>query len=538
VAVPPDHASTGERAEDPPDRAASRDEERLYHSLFERNPLPMWVFDTESLRFLAVNPAAEEKYGYSASEFLRMSIEDIRPPEDIPRLRRTVAGASGAGIERASGIWRHRARDGRILWVEIFSHAVTFGGRPARMVLSHDVSERIALEESLRESEHRYRALFDQSPLGVLYFDRDLRVLACNLPLAEALGFDSCDSLIGFDLASLQDQRVLPTLRQAAQGERSLYEGPYRATHRPVRAWIAAHVSPLFDDGGAVDGGVAIIEDITVRKLAEAKLARQARALEQVNQTLRQRTEQLEAALASRSRLYAAMNHELRTPISAIMLHNDLLLGGAVGELNRDQAQSVQYSQRAAEHLLELVQDMLDLARIEAGRLVIVREETSPRDLIEDLTATIRPLAEQRGSSLELRLPLSTPSVVTDPKRVRQIVLNLVSNALKFGAGHPVRVECEEAEGGGVTIAVSDQGRGIATADRERIFDDFVQVGDAAEGSGLGLSISRRLATLLGGSLDVESEPGSGSTFRLRLPAEAPIVVDNALDPAKPMPRP
>lgn len=508
--------------EEPADRASRLSEEGLYRSLFEFNPLPMWVFDRETLRFQAVNRAAESLYGYSVGEFLGMTIAEIRPPEDVPRLREALAASEGTEFERVSTLGRHRTRDGRIVWVELFWHRIVFSGRAAHLVMAHDVTARREIEDALRESEQRYRALFDKSPLGVVYFDRELRILACNPPLAEALGFIDCEALIGFSLTEIDDQRVLPAFRRTLRGERATYEGPYRATHGSAHVWIAVHLSPLFDEEGGVEGGVAIIEDITVRKLAEAKLARQARVLEKTNETLQQRTRQLEAALASRNRLYAAMNHELRTPLSAIMLHNDLLLGGAVGELNREQSESVRSSQRAAEHLLELVQDMMDLARLEAGRMEVVLEETSVPELIEDLVETIRPLAARRGSPIEMRLPAQECSLVTDAKRVRQIVLNLLSNALKFGAGRPVHLTCIRTPEGGVEIGVRDEGRGIPPGDRDRIFDDFVQLGAADEGSGLGLSVSRRLATLLGGALEVESEPGSGSTFRLRLPP-APV---------------
>jgi PAS domain S-box-containing protein len=503
------------------DAAASQSEE-LYRQLFEHNPQPMWVYEMESLRFLAVNRAAVEKYGYTADEFHQMTIKDIRPAEDMPKLLEEVAAKGTAAFDR-TGLWRHRTRDGRLLWVEIFSHFLLYAGRPARLVLAHDVSERRAMEEALRESEQRYRALFDQSPLGVLHFDCELRVLAANRPLARAVGMSSPDEMKGFDLTRIRDTRVLPAFRQALAGERSLYEGPYHATHRDVHVWIAVHVSPIIDGSGTVQGGIAVIEEITRRKEAETRLAQQARALEQANTTLRQRTKQLETALGARNRLYAAMNHELRTPITAIMLYNDLLLSGATGPLSPAQQESVQHAQRAAQHLFELIQDVLDLARIEAGRIDIIAETVSIRELVQDLLDTFKPLVERCGSHIQLELPEPNHQVVTDAKRLRQIVLNLLSNALKFGEGRPIALRCTDIPGGGVEIAISDQGAGISAENLESIFEDFVQVGTPSEaGSGLGLSISRRLAELLGGSLHVESEPGRGSTFFLRLPSLPP----------------
>jgi signal transduction histidine kinase len=135
----------------------------------------------------------------------------------------------------------------------------------------------------------------------------------------------------------------------------------------------------------------------------------------------------------------------------------------------------------------------------------------------------LRALAEHRGSVIEMDLAEPEPRVATDARRVRQILLNLLSNALKFGGGRPVVLRCTSVPEGGAKIAITDRGRGIAPEDRERIFEDFVQVGDHRElGSGLGLSISQRLATLLGGTLEVESEPEKGSTFWLTLPPAPP----------------
>jgi PAS domain S-box-containing protein len=506
-----------------------RESESLYRHLFERNPQPMWVYDIETLRFLAVNEQAVERYGYSVEEFLSMTITGIRPPDELPRLeqnlRRTPSGASSR-----SGVWRHRTRDGRILFVEIFSHEILFGHRPARLVMAHDITERRQIEEALRESEQRYRALFDQSPLGVLQFDRHLRVVTCNPRLGAELGFSDPAGLVGFDLARIRDPRVLGTLRQALTGERASFEGPYHSLHARRHAWISLHVSPQYDADGKVQGGIAIVEDITARRRAEIRLAAQAQEMEELNARLQERTRDLEAAMQSRSRLYATLNHELRTPISAVVLYSDLLLDGAMGPLSEEQAEGVQHVQRSAQHLFELVQDVLDLARMEAGKLPVRIECISLAEMASDLVSTIRPLAAQRGSEMRLEVGEPTPALATDAKRVRQIVLNLLSNAVRFGAGRPIVVRCAALPGGGAELSVADQGCGVAPEDQPRVFEDFVQVGHHREGgSGLGLSISRRLADLLGGTLTLESELDRGSTFRLTLPATAPSAPGNPI---------
>jgi signal transduction histidine kinase len=174
--------------------------------------------------------------------------------------------------------------------------------------------------------------------------------------------------------------------------------------------------------------------------------------------------------------------------------------------------------------LLELVNDVLDLSKIEAGKIDLRLQPVEFPMLIEDLFVTVRPLADEHGSALSLELPEKKPiKIVSDPRRVRQILLNLLSNAIKFGKGKPIHVVCCPTEEEGVTIAVTDQGEGISREDQERIFHEFVQLGKTQlqDGTGLGLPISRRLAELLRGSLTVESTVGQGSTFCLSLPQSA-----------------
>ncbi|HLL45426.1 MAG TPA: ATP-binding protein, partial [Longimicrobiaceae bacterium] len=245
-----------------------------------------------------------------------------------------------------------------------------------------------------------------------------------------------------------------------------------------------------------------------------------------LNHQLERRTRELQIAISARNRFYAAMSHELRTPINAVMGYNDLLLASVYGRLAEQQELAIERSQRAARHLRELVGDILDISRIELGKFDVQPETLELPRLVEDLFAAVRPLADGRGSTLHLVGGDAPCPVVSDPRRVRQIVLNLLSNAIKFGNGKPVLVRCGQSSEGGVELEVVDGGDGIAPEDLGRIFDDFVQLGTdvigGAEGTGLGLPISRRLAQLLGGRLEVSSTRGVGSTFRLVLPPSIP----------------
>ncbi len=247
--------------------------------------------------------------------------------------------------------------------------------------------------------------------------------------------------------------------------------------------------------------------------------ARSAAKLSQMNDELHRRQVALEQAMGARNRFYASMSHELRTPINAVIGYSTLMLDNIYGPLNGKQKEGLQRTLKAARHLLELVNDVLDLSKIEAGKIELSLQPVMFPSLLEDLFVTVRPLADEYGSTLSLEMEAEPFNIVSDPRRVRQVVLNLLSNAIKFGEGKPIRVVCKQTSEHGVEIAVIDEGVGIAPEDIPRIFEEFVQVSESKQpGTGLGLPISRRLAQLLDGSLTVCSTPGQGSTFRLTLP--------------------
>jgi len=270
-----------------------------------------------------------------------------------------------------------------------------------------------------------------------------------------------------------------------------------------------------------------IARDVTDRVRTEEalrtqalSLSRNAAELRELNSELQRRQEELEHAMTARNRFYASMSHELRTPINAIIGYNTLLLDHIYGPLNEKQTHGLQRTHKAANHLLELVNDVLDLSKIEAGKIELTLQPVPFPGIIEDLFVTVRPLADEHGTPLELRIDGGTKAIISDPRRVRQILLNLLSNAIKFGRGKPILVNVDLGAANHIEVSVTDQGEGIEHDDLPRIFDEFVQLSNSHQlgGTGLGLPISKRLVTLLGGDLQVTSERGKGSTFRLTLP--------------------
>jgi PAS domain S-box-containing protein len=384
------------------------------------------------------------------------------------------------------------------------------------------------------EREARMAQIVGSAMEAILTFGDDRRVTLFNAAAERTFGIGA-DAAVG---------RSIDELFTAGVGKDELERvcGTARGTGGPAPRSVAL-------TGRRADGSVFPVEasisclrleaervftviarDVSERKRQEealrqqaVSLARTTSELQSVNEQLQARQLELESAMSARSRFYASMSHELRTPINAILGYSALLLDNIYGPLNPEQARGIERANKAARHLLELVNDILDLSKIEAGKLELEIQPATFPSLIHDLFVTVRPLADEHGSELALEYAGEEPvRVITDPRRVRQILLNLLSNAIKFGEGKAITVSCRPTPEGGVVVDVTDRGIGIHPEDLDKIFDEFVQLSqpNQHQGTGLGLPISRRLAKLLSGSLEVSSTLGEGSTFTLTLPAK------------------
>ena len=250
-----------------------RESEQNYRQLFEANPHPMWVYELKTLRFLAVNDAAVAHYGYKRDEFLAMTIADIRPPEDVPRLLENVARVKNLGIDKA-GVWRHRKKDGAQIDVEITSHVLDFQGRRAEMVLAHDVTERLRAVHELADSEERFRGLVEQSISGI-YVNQDGKFAYVNRRCAEILGYASADELIGADVLMLIAEKdraaVADSMSRRLRGEtisESFIAGAVRKDGSTID--IGVHgARAMYRDRPAIIG---LMQDISEKQRAEKRI--------------------------------------------------------------------------------------------------------------------------------------------------------------------------------------------------------------------------------------------------------------------------
>lgn len=272
---------------------------------------------------------------------------------------------------------------------------------------------------------------------------------------------------------------------------------------------LVVHSAPIRDAGGKIIMAVATFYDITHRKKDEA--------------ALKQKTIEAEEASRLKSRFVSQVSHDLRTPLNAIMGYNRLLSAEIYGPLAEDQKQALERMQKNAEHLLKLINNVLDISKMESGKASIDLLPVDLVQLIGEILTEMKPPADKKSLSLHYR-PGKTPIVIeSDPTKVNQIITNLVSNAIKFTEQGSVSVEARDrSEKRGVEVTIQDTGIGIRADELSRIFESFYQ-GDSAkqyssEGSGLGLAIVKELVDLLQGEIVVESEQGKGSTFTLFLP--------------------
>ncbi|MFT4037793.1 MAG: PAS domain S-box protein [Thermomicrobiales bacterium] len=487
-----------------------REAELRFQTLVEQLPAAVFMFanDPESTTFY-LSPYFERMTGHSADrqgpfQGLRTWLPYVHPDD-----RALVVDAAETRAKRPGNYsmeYRFRRADGAYMWInDVYSAMLDGDGNViAWLGVILDVTERKEASAAIAQ----LAAIVEASEDAIYFRTVDGLVIYWN-PAAERLYGYTAAEIIGQPVASLFiDGKVFVS----TSVERFTEGVPRRFEAQAIRkdgdvVDVAVTLFPVWDPEGRLLGISGIARDISDRIAAE----REVRAA-------------LDAAQAgerAKGLFLAMMSHELRTPLQAVLGYADFLQSGRQGPLSADQLEDIGYIHQGASRMVHLIEQMLDLSRMEAGRLDLKQEAVDLRQVLEAVRQDIAPQAEARGLALRVSAPERLPAALGDAERVRQIVLNLAGNAVKFTEAGEVGLWARAGDGV-VAVAVEDTGIGIAAGEVGRIFEEFRQVDSTLSrrhgGAGLGLAIAQRLAAQMGGAITVASEPGVGSTFTLTLP--------------------
>ena len=474
--------------------------------------------------FTFVSPVWTQLLGHDVSEVQGKTFASFIHSDDVAECQAAIERGLATGRPQRC-TYRIRHKDGSWRWHRTAGSLVKDGqGQPTCFVgVAEDVTDRKRAADLLRASEEKYRTYINNSPTGVFVANSTGRYVEVNASACRLLGYseEELTQMAISDVVAPEDvQSAMTGFREMLQSGSGI-----SAEYRFVRK----DGSRIFMSVDAVkareDRAIGFCVNITERMNAERSLKQSSEALQHSNQRLEEACDKAEAANRAKSEFLANMSHEIRTPMTAIIGYSDVLLDSAQ---DQDTIESLQIIKRNGHRLLGLINDILDLSKIEAGKHDLDLRTCFPRQLVSDVLSTMQVQANAKGLSLSVEYQDGIPlDIRTDPDRLRQIIINLVGNAIKFTEMGGIRVVVQRdnisAVAGGLRFDIIDTGIGIAEEHIAMLFQPFSQVDSSAHrrfgGSGLGLVISKRLAVMLGGDVTVSSAVGKGTTFSVSIAA-------------------
>ncbi len=536
--------STPSHMSQTPDANLAETLQRL-HAIVEASPLAIIALDGDGTVRMW-NPSAERIFGWAEAEVVGRRNPTI-PPE-LEQEYRSLIASRMQGLSQ-SGFETTRARkDGSLIDVRVWTAPLRDAGGAVTGMMTmlvdntqskHAEREKLQLRASEQAAraeadvEKRYRRLLEAAPDAILEVDRQGRIVLVNMQAERLFGYTRAE-LLGKPIETLIPGRFRG--RHPAHRD-TFFEHPVM---RPMGTGLELYarradgsefavdvtLSPYDSEGaGRV---ICVVRDVTERKLAEEQIQMLNQHLEQrtaelvaTNKELELRNREVERVNRLKDEFLASMSHELRTPLNSIIGFSDLLAEQGAANFNPKQKRFLGHIQQGSRHLLELINDILDLSKIEAGHLELKYEDFDLAPAVAEVVATVRPIATAKYMQFDSAVAEGLV-LYADRLRFKQVLYNLLSNAIKFTAsGGQVSIEGAAVDGF-IRFCVADTGIGIPAGEQQAIFESFHQVGTTTkgvrEGTGLGLAITKRLIEQHGGSIWVESELGKGSRFFFTLP--------------------
>ena len=507
---------------------ASEKREKYQRALLDNFPFMVWLKDEQS-RFLAVNQAFANGFRETSAEALVGRTDlDIAPAELAENYRADDRSVLASGVSKSVEELIKIGAQRR--WFETYKAPVKLDGKVIGTVgFARDITDRKAQEVAIAESRNLLRTVIDTAPVRTFWKDRELRYLGCNLAFAADAGMPHPRDVIGKDdyqmgwASQAEIYRADDRMVMESGLAKLAFEEPL-TTPSGDQIWLRTSKIPLKNDAGEIIGVLGMYEDITEQKRVAVELDQYRNHLEALVQertaALSVAKEAAEAANRAKTTFLANMSHELRTPMNAIMGMTALAQRSTSDPKMIHKLGTVT---QASQRLLGVINDILDISKIEADRLTLDHASFRVGGVLESLAALVGPRATEKGLRLVIDVApeLATLSLQGDSLRLGQILLNLVSNAIKFTAEGSVAARITLVEGRPAEVLlrfeVEDTGIGISEQDQKRLFTAFEQADGSMTrkygGTGLGLAISKRLVQMMGGSIGVASRPGEGSVF-------------------------
>ena len=489
-----------------------------------------------------VNPAIELMFGYSAADLGGKHLSWLIPELDKDHHNGSLAYYGVSAEDRALGVGREvvgRRKDGSVFPLEISVSEMTLRGQRYFTGILRDISARKQAEEALRKAGALQKAIFDSANFSSIATDAKGVIQIFNVGAERMLGYTAAEVVNQRTPADISDpQEVVARAKslsteletsispgfealvfKASRGIEDIYELTY-IRKDGSRFPAVVSVTALRDDQASIIGYLLIGTDNTARKQVEAERARLDLVLQKKNVELERARQVADYANQAKSDFLSSMSHELRSPLNAILGFAQLMDSGTPAP-SPSQKASIDQILRGGWYLLELINEILDLATIESGKLSMLLEPTALHEVLLDCQSMMEPLAQQKGIRMTFGEFDGVACVLADRTRLKQVLVNLLSNALKYNrTGGTVDVDCCVTATGRMRISVQDNGPGLTQEELAQLFQPFNRLGQEGgveEGTGIGLVVCKRLVELMGGEIGAQSTRGSGSLFWFEL---------------------